>query len=566
MGKHIITSFFRYLNTARYLKPFQILRYIWFHINKPKACNKPGLPVRKRTEMWIFPPHKCHSLYSSVRFRFLNEEHDILSPSDWNNPYFNKLGLYHLHYFDDLCTKGAGSRVDLHRALINRWIMENPIGAGIGWEPYPISRRIVNWISWAWCDNDLSPVMKESLTVQIRYLKKKIEWHILGNHIIANAKAMIFAGLFFEGKEAEVWLNLGGNILKEQFREQILPDGGHSERSPMYHAQVLEDILDILNALKTFPRCVFSGREEILVKCKIASNNMLYWLENMTHPDGEIALFNDSAIGGVVAPAELTAYAKRLNLLNRCDFVTRKCASDAMKLIHLESTGYIRVDCGKFVAFLDVAPIGPDYLAGHSHADTLSYELSYGRQRVIVDCGVSEYDEGPERLRQRGTAAHNTVEINGKNSSDVWAAFRVAQRARPFGLIIRKTEDEIVVSCSHDGYRRLAGMPVHRREWRFNENRIIIVDRIQGQFFNAVSRLHFHPSVNVEFYEDRHGYICLPDGKLFEWIVEGASASVISSTYHPEFGISIPNQCLELIFERPEIRFTLWGNLIKHIT
>jgi len=110
---------------------------------------------------------------------------------------------------------------------------------------------------------------------------------------------------------------------------------------------------------------------------------------------------------------------------------------------HLSDSGYIRIQSGDAVALLDVAPIGPDYLAGHGHADTLSFELSLFGQRCIVNPGVSRYGTGAERLRQRGTAAHSTVAVDGQNSSEVWGGFRVARRARPLGLRTGKTGETV---------------------------------------------------------------------------------------------------------------------------
>ncbi|HPA06712.1 MAG TPA: heparinase II/III family protein, partial [Candidatus Hydrogenedentes bacterium] len=170
----------------------------------------------------------------------MNEKHELSSAADWNNPAWEKLWLYNLHYFDDLNAEGGAARSDWHRALITRWVAENPVGKGNGWEPYPLSLRIVNWVKWAWAGNELPPVAVESLALQAHFLSRRLEWHILGNHLLANAKALIFAGLFFDGMEAERWLATGAAIFSRQLGEQVLSDGGHFERSPMYHAQVLE--------------------------------------------------------------------------------------------------------------------------------------------------------------------------------------------------------------------------------------------------------------------------------------------------------------------------------------
>src|SRR5439155_3503852 len=80
---------------------------------------------------------------------------------------------------------------------------------------------------------------------QARWLRGRLEHHLLGNHLWANAKALVFAGAWFEGAEAERWLDTGVRLLRREFAEQILADGGHFERSPMYHAIALADVLDL---------------------------------------------------------------------------------------------------------------------------------------------------------------------------------------------------------------------------------------------------------------------------------------------------------------------------------
>jgi uncharacterized heparinase superfamily protein len=96
------------------------------------------------------------------------------------------------------------------------------------------------------------------------------------------------------------------------------------------------------------------------------------------------------------------------------------------------------------------------YLPGHAHADTLSFELSLGGNRVLVNCCISEYGSQAGRQRQPGTAAHNTVTINGQNSSETWAGFRVARRAHA-QLCDVSYDGAAVIEGRHDGYARLPG-------------------------------------------------------------------------------------------------------------
>ena len=125
-----------------------------------------------------------------------------------------------------------------------------------------------------------------------------------------------------------------------------------------------------------------------------------------------------------------------------------------------------------------MAQVGPDYLPAHAHADTLSFEMSLFGQRVFVNSGTSCYGQGEERRQERATSAHNTVEINGENSSEVWGGFRVGRRAYPTKPEIREEGDRILISASHDGYKWLPTKNHHYRSWSFVFSSALIEDRI----------------------------------------------------------------------------------------
>lgn len=504
------------------------------------------------------PARRRASLVGPERFFFLNVTYDLANHG-WDDPALEKLWRYNLHYFDDLNAQEAITRTEWHRALLLRWVRENPPSVGTGWEPYPISIRIVNWIKWVLSGNILPQECVQSLAMQTRWLSRRLEIHLMGNHLFANAKAMVFAGLFFEGPEALCWLEKGLGILAREIPEQILPDGGQFERSPMYHALALEDMLDLCNVTVAFVDGVPFHWRPMVTDWRERIGPMRDWLTTMCHPDGEIGFFNDSAMGIAPTPTELEQYATRLGFSDRL--------SPVQDLTHLATSGYIRIERHGTVAILDVAPIGPDYLPAHAHADTLSFELSLFGQRVFVNSGISSYENNASRLRQRGTAAHNTVVVDGQNSSEVWAGFRVARRARPVGLEV-VCKAEIVVRCAHDGYRCLSGKPVHERQWLFGENALAIDDHISGNFMQAEARFHLHPSVKLdEKYMESDGdtkvILRLPQGQKIRFSVEGGVLHKESATWHPEFGCSEPNVCLIADFNRTALRTRLeWSNVM----
>jgi len=458
----------------------------------------------------------------------------------WDGPAVEKLWRYHLHYFDDLNAHDAAQRREWHHSLLRRWVRENRPAEGTGWEPYPTSLRIVNWIKWALAGNRLPSECIQSLAVQARWLSKRLEIHLLGNHLLANAKALVFAGSFFEGREADEWLARGLRILECELGEQVLPDGGHIERSPMYHSIVLEDLLDLLNLHSISPS--LAGRWLNLGEsCREAVGRMRHWLSVMCHPDGEISFFNDAAIGMAPSPQEVELYAERLHLPS--------VPSPRDGLIHLPDSGYIRVQRGTHaVVLLDVALVGPDFLPGHAHADTLSFELSLYGQRVFVNSGTSCYGRSAERLRQRGTAAHNTVTVDGQDSSEVWAGFRVARRAKPLDLQIQEDGATLRVTCAHDGYVHLPGKPIHWREWRVSDKSMDITDVIKGSCRQTVGRLFFSPSIAVPASSTATIGHATFSGHALNWVIEGATGRVVPARFHPEFGMSQATGCLEMVF------------------
>jgi uncharacterized heparinase superfamily protein len=368
----------------------------------------------------------------------------------------------------------------------------------------------------------------------------------LGNHLFANAKALVYAGLFFVGDEADTWLGKGLKILAREIPEQILPDGGQFERSPMYQALAVEDMLDLINIANAYgKKSVPNRHRQLIVSWPAIAAKMCQWLSALCHPDGDISFFNDAALGIAPRLSALNDYAGRLGL------DTTEIPKTG--IVHLKDSGYIRLGSDEAVALLDVAPIGPDYIPGHAHADTLSFELSLFDRRILVNSGTSVYDTSGERQRQRGTPAHNTVVIDKQNSSEVWAGFRVARRARPFALKIRREDRRNTsVSCAHDGYRRLPGKPIHRRCWQFSPEGLKVSDAIQGDFRHAQARFHFHPECNVRNLGKDFG-VDLTGGKKLKIAVAGGQAAVEPCTWHPEFGLNVKNQCLSVTFKGNQI-------------
>ncbi len=534
-----------YFHTLRHLRPIQIATRAWRRVHQPRPDLRPAPPKRPLAGAYVPPVARAPALLDADTFRFLNVERRCRTADDWRDADASRLWRYHLHYFDDLNARDSQARGPWHRALLERWVADNPPGTGVGWEPYPLSRRVANWVKWSARGDSLPPACHASLAVQARWLAARLEFHLLGNHLLGNARALIHAGLYFDGQEARRWYEHGMRIVAAQLREQVLADGGHFELSTMYHAQVLEDLLDLINALRAY------GRQPPPAWYRAAAA-MRRWLLLMCHPDGDIAFFNDAAFDGAATPAELEAYAKRL--------VLAEPATRAEPLSVLEASGYVRACVGPACLICDCAALGPDYLPAHGHADTLSFELSLAGRRLFVNSGISEYADGPERHRQRGTAAHNTVTVDGEDSSEVWAAFRVARRAR--ARLRRATlNPATTIEASHDGYTRLPGANLHTRRWILDAHSLCIDDRLSGGFQRAEARLHLHPAVEARAAAGG-GVILRAGGELLATVAfEGAaSVELDRGTWHPRFGVSEANSCIRARFSATALTTRVrWG-------
>ncbi|MDP5280673.1 alginate lyase family protein [Sphingomonas sp. DG1-23] len=535
-------KFSLYWHTLRHLRPVQLWGRLHRLLVRPAVPAPERLPVRSVTGALVAWAERRPSMIGPSRFRFLNDERTAASPETWADPAVPLLWLYNLHYFDDLAASGATARGAWHAALIQRWLSEHPAPAKPGWDPYPTSLRIVNWIKYILAVGVPDPAIVASLAQQARWLSKDVEWHLLANHLFANAKALLFAGAFFEGPEADRLLGAAERILTVQLPEQVLPDGGHFERSPMYHAIILEDVLDMLNAARLWRGAVSPRLERMLDE---TAGRMLGAMARMCHPDGEIGFFNDSATGIAANPGDLAAYAARLGVVASDHSQVWPGPDVKLGGALLADTGYARLTAPAAVAIVDVAPVGPDYQPGHAHADTLSFELSVFGSRLIVNGGTSCYGLGPDRAAERRTSAHSTVSVDGQDSSEIWSGFRVARRAYPRDLVLSGNSEEVGIACSHDGYRRLARDLAHRRSWRMRAQALTIEDRILGEAgHSAVAQFKLHPDVTAIQTDARNFVLQLATGHEVRLIVHEGAAVLAGGHYAPEFGRRLETDCI----------------------
>ena len=546
----------RLYHTVKYLKARQVTGQIRnrlrSRLENPARFVAQSVPAfagcRWPVDIDILPPGMQANRATDIlvgQLSFLNNAQAIGWMPDWQCTEMPRLWQYNLHYFEWLWALEYGDA----KRVAGDWIDNHPLGHGqVGWEPYPISLRVMTlcgvffgkYQKQTGDDTVFLRKLWYSIFIQAEWLTKHLETHLLGNHLFENGAALALAGSCFPGPAADKWLQTGSGILTEQIPEQILADGMHFELSPMYHSRILY-LLAILMA---------TGNSRIRQLLTEPLVRMARALKCVCHPDGQIALLNDSAFGIYNRPEQLIDYCSKQVDEAVLDF------TDEYGPFALPDAGYYgwRSEDGNYV-ICDAAPIGPDYMPGHAHADMFSFELSLKGRRVIVDSGVFDYEVSRMRQYCRSTRAHNTIEINGQDQCEIWAAFRVARRGQPHNVKWIHSENAFQLSAWHDSYKRLKGSPVHYRELNWNKSgKLIIKDIITASKpQSVVSRLHLHPNCKIDQIKASTAWVTYPTGKFEISFLGNGKLSVEDSFYCPEFGVKMANKALAFSFSGSNI-------------
>jgi hypothetical protein len=255
---------------------------------------------------------------------------------------------------------------------------------------------------------------------------------------------------------------------------------------------------------------------------------MLGALEIWTHLDGRIALFSDSAFDVAGEPRALREYAGRLGISSAGNSHTG----------FLPQTGYLRLRAGEFDLIASVAGPAPAHQPGHAHCDALAFELSVAGDRLVTDTGLFEYMPGPRRDRARATASHATIQIDGEEQAEIWAAHRIGGRP-DVELTAWDAAGSAEATCR--GWSRHA--PLHRRLFSVDDRSVTITDWVEGAGHDLRICMPIDPSWQVELSAGRARATRISDdgassnveielSDCFEWVLE-------RQPYYPTFGCEV---------------------------
>ncbi|HZS81871.1 MAG TPA: heparinase II/III family protein [Stellaceae bacterium] len=428
---------------------------------------------------------------------------------DWRREFHGFAWLADLAALDDAAARDAA------RAMIAAWL-----AAGDGWRPFAwradvLGARLTAWITLFdvffgpdQADAQRGPVLA-SLARQGRHLARVASWETAGAARLQALKGQIIAGLALGAGESRLARPVAR--LARELTAQILPDGGHVERSPAVQLAVLRDLIDIRTALRAAHMVVPEA-------VQMAIDRMAPMLRMLRHGDGRLVQFNDTAEAyGALADLALTRAEVR-----------------GRPLLSAPHSGFQRLQAGKTVLVADTGAPPPRGLDRHAHAGTLSFEMSYGRERLIVNCGAWQGTNPEWRRAARQTAAHSTVIVADTNSAELLPDGTIGRR--PVVSLADRVEEEGSqwIAASHDGYAAGFGL-VHTRQLFLSADgeHLRGEDGLAGRPGAAfVIRFHLHPAVQVSLVQEGEAALLrLPSGTGFRLRAQGAQLALAESVY-----------------------------------
>lgn len=460
----------RLAHTIRYLKPVQIAYQLRSRClpHRSLQINQEGSLTVKR--LFFSPVNAVAGNIKKegeqIRVTYLNQTVSFNEKVDWSYSGYGKLWNYHLQYADflrqdDLATVFKTELItDLYRSIIS---------VKTALEPYPASLRIMNVIRFLCLetpDSHDADSLISFLNSELEFLLNRLEYNLLGNHLLENAFALLMGGHFFSKpslyQRAEA-------ILRREMDEQILDDGAHFERSPMYHKIIL---FRVLEAMQYLPK-----KSDIHLLLKKKAEQMTSWLQEIAFSDGTLPHFNDSTEDIALETVILTRIAQELNIRSTED-------------IRLNESGFRKLASKPFELIADLEGISPAYQPGHAHADSLSFQLYVSGRPLFTDPGITTYETSELRDRERSTYMHNTVTVDGLNTADVWGGFRIGYRPE-----VRILTDEIdKLEAILNSVKPLKYS--HRRVFSVEESQLLIEDFLDtGRL--GIARFHLHPDVVI---------------------------------------------------------------------
>ena len=435
---------------------------------------------------------------------------------DWRD------ALHGFSWLRDLRAHGGDDARRVARRLTEDWLLRHQRWSAHAWRADIVGRRLVAWIAHfeMFFSNAPDPFRSQLLAEmarQARHLNRTACGEADGLARIAAIKGLLYAGLCIPGELP--FLPRAIRLLEIELTRQIAADGGHAERSPAVQLDLVRDLVDMRAALS-------AGKQEDLSALSGAIQRAATALRFFRHGDGKLALFNDSG----------ESDAEEIDLALAQSNVRKRPPARAVE------TGFERLSAGKLLTMVDTGvPNGPGW-DQHTHAGTLGMEVSFGKERLIVNCGPAVSSGSDWRLAARATAAHSTLSIEDTNSSDSDAK----QRLSRVHVERQESNENVWLTARHNGYGESFGLIHHRKLYMAargdelrGEDRLAAVDQDTTQHRPDMPedrafaiRFHFHPAVQASMVQDGAAILLrLPGGTGWRLRASRAKIDLAESIY-----------------------------------
>ncbi|HSE77627.1 MAG TPA: heparinase II/III family protein [Alphaproteobacteria bacterium] len=437
---------------------------------------------------------------------------------DWYAAGVRPLALIELHGFgwlDDLAAEGSPDARQRARHLIADWLDNDKRWRPIVWAPEVLGRRVSAWLTHAPFlargeGDPLGPRLLASLAQQLKHLVRVAARGRAGSFRLEALKGMIVGAATGVGRDGDMRKAL--RLIERELAQQLLVDGGHIERSPSAHLRALMALIDIRAMLQAAGSSVPNALET-------AIERMAPVLRFLRHGDGGLALFNDSN----EEPAALI------------DLALTRAGAKARPPTSLPDSGFERLLADRALVIVDSGAPPPRGYDRYAHAGTLSFEMSVGKERLIVNCGAHPSSDPGWRRAQRYTAAHSTLILDDTNSAEVEADGGLGRRPVKVECAREESDGNSWLTMSHDGYVATHGL-IHRRRLYLAHDGADLrgEDTLLGGGRSGVYdlRFHLHPEVQASVIQNGAAALLkLPSGAAWRLQVAGGQLQIAESIY-----------------------------------
>lgn len=495
------------------------------------------------TDLWKGSPERARWLIHNGVF-MLDGGRLELHNANWNPDGVDESWVRYIHGFEwlrDLRALGGNKGRMAARAMVQNWMDCHPHYDPVNWRADITGLRVAHWLSsFSFFGESATPEFQEqfyiSIARQIRHLARSVPGTLSGVPLLYALRGLAYAGLAVEGREQ--FLEHALTVLHQEIGKQILSDGGHVSRSPQQLMEAVIVLIDIRTALR-------QGGYPCPEKILHALDRAVPALRFFRHGDRGFGLFNGCQEGSDDLMKQIMQHS----------------GSRAKTLNSLPHTGYERLSVGRGLIIMDTGkpPKWPHDTT--SHAAPLSFEMSYGRERVIVNCGTHPTNADWQDML-RFTAAHSTLTIDDRNACEIHKDGSLSRKPKKVSTNREEWASAVLVDASHDGYVPLNGI-THRRRLYYadqgndlrGEDTLTCTTGLE-KAHTACVRFHLHPKVSVSLVkEGEEAILALPSGIGWGFTASGALLTLEDSVYIGEG--SRPRKSKQLVITAPMEEDTL---------